>query len=210
MYLARLWLDPFAEQARRDLADPYQMHRTLVRAFVTNDFQAPPRFLWRLEPMSPWRDPQLIVQSAQSGRWRYLEDLGNYLKRPVESKEVDLDRLLQEGARYRFRIAANPTVTRNRKRYGLVGEEAQLAWLDRQGARHGFQVESALVIGADVLGSRKDSQLVRLRRVYYEGILTAMDLPALSNTLLAGIGPGKAFGLGLLSIVPVGRTDPAA
>lgn len=62
---------------------------------------------------------------------------------------------LESDISYRFRLFANPTVTRQGKRYGLVGEEQQLAWLARQGERHGFVVEAALVTFSEVLGSRK-------------------------------------------------------
>ncbi len=43
----------------------------------------------------------------------------------------------------------------------------------------------------------------RLRSARYEGILEVTDADNFSNTLVRGIGPGKAFGFGLLSIAPV-------
>ena len=46
MYLSRLKLDTRSPQVRRDLSDSYDMHRTLVRAFVDDPGQTPPRFLW--------------------------------------------------------------------------------------------------------------------------------------------------------------------
>ena len=203
MHLTRLWLDPLAPQARRDLADPYDMHRTLVRAFVTDESQTPPRFLWRLENSSAWRDPQLIVQSHQPGNWSWLNEMADYLKQPVETKAVVINTLLQPGARYRFRLLANPTVTRNGKRYGLASEEAQLAWLSRQGERWGFHVEMALVTAGDMLSTRKGQARIQLQRALFEGILQARDVVALGEALQAGIGPGKAFGCGLLSLARV-------
>jgi len=203
MHLTRLWLDPLAPHARRDLADPYDMHRSLVRAFVTDDSQSPPRFLWRLEASSAWRDPQLIVQSGQAGDWTSLEQRAGYLKRPVETKTVDVATLLQADARYRFRLLANPTVTREGKRHGLAGEEAQLEWLSRQGQRLGFQVEAALVTASDTLFCRKGQVRVQLQRAWFEGILRARDVAALGLAMKAGIGPGKAFGCGLLSMARI-------
>ena len=50
MYLSKLTLDPRHLGARRDLADAYEMHRTLARAFAPDESSAPARFLWRLEP----------------------------------------------------------------------------------------------------------------------------------------------------------------
>lgn len=200
MRLTRLWLDPLAAQARRDLADPYDMHRTLVRAFVVDETQTPPRFLWRLEASSTWRDPQLIVQSNQPGNWTWMNEMSGYLKKPVETKAVAIDTLLKPDARCRFRLLANPTVTRNGKRYGLTSEEAQLAWLSRQGERWGFHVEMALVTASDKLVSRKGQVRIQLQRALFEGILRARDVTALADAVQAGIGPGKAFGCGLLSL----------
>ncbi|MHB8202499.1 MAG: type I-E CRISPR-associated protein Cas6/Cse3/CasE [Desulfomonilaceae bacterium] len=42
----------------------------------------------------------------------------------------------------------------------------------------------------------------RLRSVRYEGILVVTDADTFRNTLVSGIGPGKAFGFGLLSVIP--------
>ncbi len=202
MYLTRLWLDPRSAQARRDLADPYDMHRTLVRAFVRSDNDKPPRFLWRIEPEGAWQAPQVLVQSAAAADWRVLEDLPGYLSRnkDVETKALETDRLLQGEARYRFRLFANPTVTRDGRRKGLVGEEGQLAWLARQGERFGFQVETALVTGSDLLRSHGGTHAISLLRACFEGTLRALEVEALAGALRGGIGPGKAFGCGLLSL----------
>lgn len=200
MHLTQLSPDPRSAQARRDLADPYELHRTLVRAFVADDQQAPPRFLWRLETPANWNEPVLLVQSCHPADWSGLEAVPGYLRQPARSKVVRLEELLAVGARYRFRLLANPTVTRAGKRHGLVGEEAQLAWLGRQGERLGFSVETALTAASDVLHSRKGATRISLQRVCYEGILLAQDTAALAGALQNGVGPGKAFGCGLLSL----------
>ncbi|MCA6215587.1 type I-E CRISPR-associated protein Cas6/Cse3/CasE [Ideonella sp. B7] len=202
MYLTRLRLDPRSAQARRDLADPYEMHRTLVRAFVADATQAPPRFLWRLEPTSPWRAPELLVQSSHAADWAVLAALPGYLQAecPWETKALALDPWLKASARCRFRLWANPTVTREGKRRGLAAEADQLGWLQRQGARHGFAVETVLVTGQNRLDSRKGDARLSLLQVGFEGLLQVTEPAALQQALAAGIGPGKAFGCGLLSL----------
>lgn len=202
MYLTQLRLDPRSAQARRDLADPYDMHRTLTRAFVENEIQAPPRFLWRVEPGNAWAQPVLLVQSAHSADWSCLQTLPGYLQHGQlpETKSVDVDQLLHSGDRYRFRLLANPTVTREGKRYGLVGEDAQLAWLKRQGERHGFAIEAALVTSSNLAGGRKGQARMSLLCVCFDGVLQLANRDLLSRALEAGIGPGKAFGCGLLSL----------
>lgn len=201
MHLTRLTLDPRSAQARRDLGNAYEMHRTLARAFVADAQSPPARFLWRLEAGSnAWARPVVLVQAAAEADWSALQALPNYLQRPIESKCLMLEEWVEGGGRYRFRLQANPTVTRQGKRYGLVGEAEQLAWLERQGERHGFSVEAALATASDVLASRKGESRISLQRVCFEGRLQVKVLAAFSGALMLGIGPGKAFGCGLLSV----------
>ncbi|MFC5697831.1 type I-E CRISPR-associated protein Cas6/Cse3/CasE [Pseudomonas sp. GCM10022186] len=202
MHLSRLTLDPRSTQARRDLGDAYEMHRTLVRAFVVDGHSAPARFLWRLEAGgNAWATPVVLVQAAVEADWSVLQGLPSYLQRPVESKRLALEEWVEGGGRYRFRLQANPTVTRRGKRHGLVGEAEQLAWLGRQGERHGFSVEAALVTASDVLASRKGEGRISVQRACFEGVLQVQSLDTFSRALIAGIGPAKAFGCGLLSVV---------
>ncbi|MFD1215135.1 type I-E CRISPR-associated protein Cas6/Cse3/CasE [Microbulbifer celer] len=203
MHLTKLTLDPSSAQARRDLGDAYEMHRTLVRAFALDEHSAPPRFLWRMEVGgNAWAMPVVLVQSVAEANWSVLADQPNYLQKPVESKLIALEQLVESGNSYRFRLQANPTVTRCGKRYGLVGEADQLAWLQRQGERHGFDLSTVLVAASDVLSSRKGSARISVRRTCFEGVLQVNNTETFSRALMAGIGPAKAFGCGLLSVAP--------
>lgn len=201
MYLTRLTLDVRSRTVRRDLGSAYEMHRTLARAFAPDETSPPERFLWRLETMGvAWGQPVVLVQSALPGRWVALTDMPGYLPRPPEEKTVELADLVREGLRMRFRLLANPTATRNGKRYGLPGDQDQLAWLSRQGERHGFRVEAAVVTAHDLINSRKEGKPLTIQRVLYDGYLAVADSGLLSHALVAGIGPAKAFGCGLLSV----------
>jgi len=207
MYLSRLVLNPYNRQARLDLGDPYQMHRSLVRAFVSEPRQVPARFLWRLEQSHPGQGATVLLQSAQVPDFSELQSRPGYLSEnlacALSSKSVDLARLLAPGLDYRFRLVANPTVSRDGKRFGLVGEAAQVRWLTRQGERHGFSLESALVVNSHYIKTRKAAAVVSLLCVQYEGVLCVRDAERLRSALLAGIGPGKALGCGLLSVARV-------
>lgn len=197
MYLTRLRLDPRSAQVRRDLSDPYEMHRTLVRPFVRDAEQSPPRILWRIEPVAALSDPVMLVQAQEPANWSVLE---NYLRADAETREFSPESLLRTGQSYRFRLFANPTVTRDGKRQGVLGEAAQQAWLARQGQRHGFVVESLLVTGSELLRGRKGGGQISLLKVCFEGRLKVNNVAALAQAVRTGIGPGKAFGCGLLSL----------
>ncbi|MBD8525976.1 type I-E CRISPR-associated protein Cas6/Cse3/CasE [Pseudomarimonas arenosa] len=200
MYLTRLRLDPRSAQARRDLADPYEMHRTLVRAFVRDEAQTPPRILWRAEPVTTWSEPVVLVQTQVAGDWSALSSIHSYLKGEAEVREWHPERWIQDRERLRFRLFANPNVTRNGKRLGLMSEDAQLAWLARQGERRGFFVEAALATGSELMRSPKGDTRISVLKVCFEGRLQVNDVTKLARATIDGIGPGKAFGCGLLSL----------
>lgn len=202
MYLNKLTLNLRSKEARRDLGDAYEMHRTLARAFAAND-QKPVRFLWRLEVgADPCAAPAVLVQSGVPSDWSFLQTLRDYARLPVECKHLPLEKLIQEGRCYRFRLMANPTVTRQGKRLGLVGAADQLAWLTRQGYNHGFTIEAAEVSAGDVLSSHKGRNSIYVQRACFNGVLRAIGPEALRAALRSGIGPAKAFGCGLLSVAP--------
>jgi CRISPR system Cascade subunit CasE len=206
MYLSKLVLDPVHPQTRRDLASAYEMHRTLCRGFVASPEQAPSRFLWRLENGNGnllGDDAVVLVQSVVAGNWQAVTDSTGYNLRGT--KRVDLDRLLSPGASYRFRLVANPTVTRGGRRYGLFREEAQRAWLSRQGERFGFDVRDAVIDGCTRLTVRQGSggHRITVDVVRFDGVIAAREPIALRRALTDGIGHAKALGLGLLSVARV-------
>jgi CRISPR system Cascade subunit CasE len=215
MYLSRLQLNPAHPRARRDLASAYELHRSLVRAFAPDAATPPPRFLWRREvERSGLPGTTVLVQAAQAGAWQVLqgtEEVGpGYLEALQGNKPVALDAFVQEGRTYRFRLLVNPTVTRAGKRFGLHDDESRHGWLLRQGQRHGFEVLTA-ERGASgrisVPQGRRESSIT-LDAVLFDGVLTATDSAALRQAWANGIGPGKALGLGMLSLAPV-RSDEA-
>lgn len=205
MYLSRLLLDPRHKQARTDLANPYQMHATLCHAFAEPE-QTPPRFLWRAEE---GKTPTVLVQSIETPNWEKLtQRFPGYFSQRPESKPIPLEHL-QSGQVLRFRLRANPTVTRKdpqnpqkSKRHGLKEVEEQLEWLSRQGRKGGFAVLGAMVAQSERVKMFKHTggSPIVLQSVLYDSHLRITDLEAFKNTLTGGLGHAKALGFGLLSI----------
>lgn len=200
LYLSRLILNPRSKEARRDLANPYDLHRTLSRAFAPDEETTPERFLWRLETTVNWQQPQLLVQSQTAGNWARLFALPNYLQGEVQEKSFTPDQWLEVGTTRRFRLQANPTVARDGKRRGLCNEKEQLAWLARQGERHGFSLAHTLVSNSVMLYGRKGENRLSVLTATFEGYLSVADPDALRAALCDGIGPAKSLGCGLLSL----------
>jgi CRISPR system Cascade subunit CasE len=203
MYLSKLTLNPQHPQARRDLGDAYEMHRTLSRAYAPCANASLPRFLWRLEPSTGiLPSATLLVQSDVSANWSVLDSMPGYTTEVLGNKPVDLERLIEAGARYRFRLLANPTVTRNGKRYGLTKEEEQYAWLSRQGEKHGFALAACQRLRNERIETRqgRTNHRITVHSVLFEGLLRATEPAAMRQAVGTGIGHGKALGLGMLSL----------
>jgi CRISPR system Cascade subunit CasE len=223
MFLHRIHLDPRCREARRDLSDHYQLHSTLCRAFSPPDRKCPEgEFLWRLEPETdPTGLPRILIQSKTIPDWTGI-GVEQWLTRvdpAIDLKDrLKLD-LLMAGQRFRYRLRANPCVTRNGKRLGLMRLEDQETWLERKGVQHGFSLprlasfdfsettqerSDVRISQKQMLGGNKHSgNALRIFSVLYDGILTVADPDKFRDALRNGIGHGKVMGLGLLSVVPI-------
>jgi CRISPR system Cascade subunit CasE len=219
MFLHRLYLNTRNSDARRDLADPYAMHSTLCRAFVPPERPMPPgSVLWRREtPGSPLSTPVVLVQSgALPPDWSALLAAGWLAREPDPplniAERLGLERL-RPGAVFRFRLRANPSKFVNRKRLGLLRRGDQEKWLCRVGQEIGGFSPKRERGGLDV-GISEETMLKGRKRgegaarisvfsALFEGFLTVEAPDLFARALSAGIGHGKAMGLGLLSVAPV-------
>lgn len=222
MFLHRIHLDPRCREARRDLSDAYQLHSTLCRAFSAEDRKCPEgEFLWRLEPETDAAGcSRILVQSRSIPNWARI-GLQGWLAQADPA--IDLkDRLkldsLKIGQRFRFRLRANPCVTRNGKRLGLLRLEEQETWIERKAQQHGFslprlasfnrsdssqkRVDVRISHGQLMRGEQRRGNGIRVYSVLYDGVLTVVDPDIFGVALQTGIGHGKVMGLGLLSVAP--------
>jgi CRISPR system Cascade subunit CasE len=223
MYLSRIQLDPRCREVRRDLSDPYQLHRTLCRAFSTPDKKcAEAGLLWRIEPEAGLAGgPRILVQSKAVPNWAGVGVQGwlAHADRALNLTErLQLDSL-EVGQRFRFRLRANPCVTREGKRLGLLRLEDQEAWVERKGGLHGFSLSmspsthlsglprerSQVTVSQERMlrGRQGNGNAISIYSVLFDGILSVADPERFLNALGTGIGHGKAMGLGLLSVAPM-------
>lgn len=226
MYLSKLVLNPRDRQARHDLESPYELHRTLWRAFPE---EAPGRVLFRVDADRPTAPPVVLVQSDEAPAWARLAERGpTYLVCPPECKEFRPT--FTAGQRLCFRLRANPTrkhgstskserlagAKGNGQRLALLHEAEQVAWLLRKGEQGGFRIPGTWLDGADgeptpsfrvtvipedwVRCGKAGHGAARFLAVRFEGILLVTDPERFLATVADGIGSAKGFGFGLLSL----------
>ena len=212
MFLSKLWLDPHHPKVRRDLANVYELHRSLLRAFPNREVGGPGRVLFRVDlGRGESREPVVLVQSEHRPEWSRLAS--GYRVAPIKSLngiEFSL------GQRLRFQLRANPTkrlraasVGRDGnavdpkwigQRVGLLIESEQEAWLRRKGEAGGFRLLDVRLVSDGRTLARKDKSTLTMADVNFEGSLEVTDPASFFNTWQAGLGSGKAFGFGMLSL----------
>jgi CRISPR system Cascade subunit CasE len=216
MYLTQLVLNPRLRLVQRDLANPYQLHRTIMSAFPSQ-LPSDERVLFRMEIHPRHKLPFLLVQSIYQPNWHYLP--AGYLTPPNPSswpaenpatKETNLT--VQAGQVLRFRLRANPTVKRQKKRYGLYREDEQHAWMHRKAMNAGCELLSLNIRQESYLKGWKPEENGQPRRlefyaVTFEGVLRVQNTTAIQQALRNGIGSGKGLGFGLLSLAPADKVS---
>jgi len=217
MYLSRLILNPRNRRVQRELANPYELHRSLMCSFPDGlEMPDDERVLFRVDTDGQTGAPTVLMQSFHQPDWGWLDDSGakNYLlpdtRWPPDvfhnpaTKSFELN--LAEGQLLAFRLRANPTVKRQGKRHGLYRTGDQMEWLSRKAQRGGFRIVRAAVIREDEeTGWQRRAganRRITLFAVLFDGLLQVVDPDRMSGTVQRGIGSGKAFGFGLLSLAP--------
>lgn len=214
LYLSRLRLDPRSSQVRAEMRSPYEMHRTLSKAFAPPNMPEPAaqrvlaeaRPLFRVDQSTVRGMVTALIQSRTEPDWSQLTAADGYL---VAAPEIrSFEPFFRGGQRFAFRLRANPTVKRAGKRRGLYQEEEQVAWLARKATAGGFTVEQAVPITEQqALRARRGAGATEHLAVRFDGIIRVADPACFRDTIAAGIGSAKGFGFGLLSIAPVQATN---
>lgn len=206
MYLSQLTLNTRHSQVHKELGNAHKFHQRIMQAFPDEESRDRPRedwhILFRQEPDSDI----VLVQSKIEPDWSKLPD--SYLCKPSEPKQFYLNpEMLPEGSIFQFRLRANPSKrdSKTKKTVGFYRRPDQLAWLERQGDRCGFRLLTADVIPSpNVFGiKKKGSAPIRIATALFQGVLEVTAPEPFVSTVQYGLGRGKSYGCGLLSLARI-------
>ncbi|MFF2012117.1 type I-E CRISPR-associated protein Cas6/Cse3/CasE [Streptomyces sp. NPDC058195] len=213
LWLTRIVPDPRSRDARRDLGNPLGTHRRVMSLFPPGAGPDPrARFgvLFRTEDTPT--GPHLLLQSTHEPDTDRLPDgYGTALTRPLDA----LIDAIRPGLTIRYRCVASPVRkpgATTRALYGLppvvalTGAAADEWWL-RQADLSGLKTLTLHSHPLDAAeGERRPDgappQRIRHVRTQFDGTAAIIDTDLLRTKILSGIGRGKAYGCGLLSIAP--------
>lgn len=230
MFLTRFQINPQRRGSGKLLASPQVMHAAVLAGFPGATTTDAGRVLWRVDTTGSQR--LLIIASPTRPDLTHLVEQAGWpsLDQGWETRNYDslLDRIA-DGQRWAFRLTANPTRTLapapGEKRGRVLAHrtvEHQLEWLNRQAERQGFSLvhqsldrlsaasgepvsvlsPTTRVSRSEVLRFEKGTHTVTLRTATFDGLLAVTGAQAFRRVLSNGIGSGRAYGCGLLTIAP--------
>lgn len=195
MYLIKVELD--RRDARGLLADCQQMHRFITGFFGTDRQRG--QILYRTN----------LVQNTLC---IYLYGAGpaKYIPKNCRCQQRDITswlNALEAGQIWNFDLIASPSKKvavegkKNSQRRILRDPEARQAWLNRKAEQNGFVVLQAREQEqVHVSGKHNGDQGGAMchNAYHYQGVLLIVDVEAFRKAIQSGIGPGKAYGFGML------------
>lgn len=134
----------------------------------------------------------------------------------IESEDTALLQRVEPGSSWQFRLTANPTkCCKDPKAPAERGTVAahcstkyQKQWLLDRAAKHGFALREEEFTVTRVQWqhfAKHGTRPVTLLAVTYEGILRVTDPEQFRALLCQGMGRGKAYGLGLMTVMRGGN-----
>jgi CRISPR system Cascade subunit CasE len=208
IWLTRLILDTRHRAVRADLRDAVNLHKRLMM-LVPDGLGAQARaqagVLFRLEETRS--GVSLLIQSRQRPNLdRLPEGYGTAAIKDMESFLAHL----RPGLPVVYRIAANPSkrlakADANHKAKQVIALSGSAAdqWWNRKATEHGLALRSLLATPMpSARGQNGQGQRVRHSLTRFDGLAVVTDPERLTNAIVEGIGRGKSYGCGLLSIAP--------
>lgn len=214
-YFTRIDINTRRRNAVRLLASPNRVHGAMLQCFPPS--QSPKRPLWRLDRTAAGTSVYLVSDVAPDPTG-FVEEYGWPVAGGWETRDYAVVLgAVQTGARFAFRLTANPThavmlqrtgdqpKSMRGKRLAHTTADQQLRWLVAKGPGFGFHVGSeerstVQVVERRVLKFKRQSRDVTIGTATYEGELVVADAEQLRRRLVEGIGPAKAYGCGLLTL----------
>lgn len=207
LYLSKIVLTPHQEE-REHLHNIYQLHQKLWQGFGKKPNDKDRDFLFRIDP-GHGKTKEILLQSLSEPNWsRIFPDQG------VQMKSFSPHFI--EGQRFFFYLRANAMVAKMSERNAKgrtkkrpMPAEQYKDWFLAQGEKHGFSVQLVDRVGdVTVWGYKQKSeekqqskQHLRFTGQNLQGHLQVTDVTQFSEIYQKGLGRGKAFGFGLLSLI---------
>lgn len=200
MYLTKIELQLSNRTVCTALGDCQKMHRLLNGLF--DDSRQDVQLLYRVRNRGrecsvylysncPIRQEKLLPFMTLEGQ----RDLSLWLNSMVPGRQLRFDLLTMPSKK------EHQEKGKNSRRRILKTEEERLAWMERKAAQNGFamvQLQELETVGFSGRHSEEQGGRMSWNAYRYTGILEIRDADAFRKAMERGIGPEKAYGLGMI------------
>lgn len=210
MYISQVEIDTDDRKRIRELSHLGAVHNWVESSFP-EEFasSARSRKLWRIDRLKGKQ--YLLIVSPEAPDLKSLERYGVTGTASTKSYTPFLE-TFKADQRARFRVTLNPVIAVKEERgergrvmpHVTVAQQKQFL-LDRSQS-NGFMIsdEEFDITERTYLPLKKGGmRAINLSKVTYEGILTVTDVEKIKRTLTSGFGKKKAYGFGLMTIIPL-------
>ena len=204
MYLSRLKLDISNRKTMMAMSNPNIFHGTVENSF-TGERQ---RNLWRIDTLHGC--PYLLILSPEKPDLKNAAAQFGFIAPQINAEIKDYTPLLnriEDDSHWHFRLTANPvkSVANNTRGdiHAHITPFYQKQWLLERSEKHGFLLreDEFDVVHSQWYSFPKGNKRATLFAATYEGGLTVTDAVLFKDMLISGLGRGKAYGMGLLTVV---------
>lgn len=202
-YLTKVLIDTNNRQKMSDLNNVRAIHGWIEQSFPQEIAQGKRlRHLWRIDQIGTKQ--YLLLFSPDQPDLQKLEKYGI----TGSVKTISYDKLLDsiEGHQLlRFKLTVN-CVRRDGKThkvYPIVGNTGQMKWIKERSTKNGFMLKNCSIIRNRSVKLKHGKHTTYLYQATFEGVLEVNDLNIFKHALVNGIGREKAYGMGLLTVMPV-------
>lgn len=200
MYLTKIQLDMRTRNLRNAIWDCQRMHRHITGLF--GSARREKNILYRLNPGTatstvylysdiPVSEDNLLPGMQLSG----TRSMDEWIEQLSTEKTYGFDLLAMPSKKVAFEYG------KNSRRVLLPTQEERLDWLMRKAKQGGFAILQVQEVNStDNWGQHAAEQGGKFyfSSCHYQGTLTITDKAEFRETLRKGVGPEKAYGLGML------------
>lgn len=210
MYISRVEVDTFNRRKTKDLMHLGAYHSWVEDSFPDEkDNKIRSRKLWRIDVLG--KKMYLILVSENKPNLTLLEKYG--VEGSAQTKDYDnFLSNIKNGDLMRFRVTLNPVISESQgsgkrgKIKPCYDEKSQIKFLLDRSSINGFSVDiDSLLLkekGTSILKKHGFGQ-INFLKIVFEGILTVEDEDVFRKLLVTGLGKHKAYGFGLMTVIPI-------
>ena len=196
MYISKILLDVRIPLVRRELAGLNLLHATLSEAVNGG------KFLYRLDNVPLDKNGYMQPLVLVSDKKPEVSGTGTPADFFTAIENYEYQMPVRKGMIFKFFLKANPSTKIFFLHSEIHGHDLQVKWLESESSSKGFQLLDCSV--------REDGYIsciekkIKLLSAIFEGSMKVTDEKKFQKMLYQGIGHGREYGLGLVSVESYG------